>query len=238
MIGSTPVRFRRVSSQLRKYRQIYNEDSMQGLIWSFKDLLRKTRKAFFSVEKFYLYTMNLNPETKIPNLQSKVDGLRVKPVYLPISLQEYEYMGNEGVDFEKLPEAIEYEIGLKDGTIVFLTYKDNVLMNRTGMTLYRNGVYKYCCPVDHDCVGSVYAGFSETNKAARMLGIYSFIHSYMFNYLKDMGFKRVVLLESDEQTGPRKIQDRLGAKVEYSTYCIRLFFFVYWTKPKINNPGI
>ncbi len=177
--------------------------------------------------------MDLGSDLEIPSLQSKVEGLSIKPVFLPISLQEYEYLGNEGVDFEKVTGAVEYGAGMHDGTIVFLTYKDRMLMNRTGMTLYKNGAYTYCCPSGEEKAGTVYAGFSETTKAARNLGIYSFVHSHIFNFVKQMGFKRVVLLESEEQPGPRKVQDKLGAKVLYTIRCVRILLLLnYWTSPK------
>lgn len=233
MIGSIPVRFRRITSELKKYWLVCNDEGLPGLIWSGKDLLRKIRKAFFSTENFYVYEMDLGADVEIPMLQSKVEGLLVKPVFLPISLQEYEYLGNEGVDFEKMTGAMEYGSGMHDGTIVFLTFKDRMLMNRTGMTLYKNGAYTYCCPSREEETGTVYAGFSETMKAARNLGIYSFVHSYIFNYLKQMGFKRVVLLESEEQPGPRKVQDKLGAKVLYTIRCTRILLLLnYWTSPR------
>jgi len=198
------------------------------------DFFHKIRKAFFSIENFYVYEVALNSNIEIPMLESKVEGLRVKPVFLPISLQEYEYLGNEGINFEDVIGAVEYQRGMKDGTIVFLTYKDDKLMNRTGMTLYRNGVYTYCCPLEKEFKDTVFAGFSETTKAARKLGIYSYVHSHIFNFLKQGGFKRVILLESEEQPGPRKVQDKLGAKIKYTIRCIRvLLLFNYWTKPRI-----
>lgn len=233
MLGSTPVRFRRLSSEFKKYRRICNEEGIQGLSWCVINFLHKTRKAFFSIEKFYVYEMALSPDIEIPLLTSKVEGLRVKPIFLPISLQEYEYLGNEGVDFEKLMGAKDYQSDMNNGTIIFLTYKKETLINRTGMTLYKNGVYQYCCPLENKSTGTVYAGFSETTKTARKLGVYSFIHSYIFNYLKEMGFKKVELLESEDQPGPRKVQDKLGAKITHTTTCIRLLlFFIYWTTPK------
>lgn len=232
MLVTVPVPFRRISSQFKKYYQIYLEDGRAGLLWVIKDFSHKARKAIFSLEKLYVYEINLGSE--IPKLKAKFNDLVVKPIFLPISLSEYEYLGNEGYDFLKHPDALPYQPSMRRGTIVFLTFKDENLMNRTGMTLYRNGAYIKSYPKEFDHEGTVYAGFSETTKEARMAGIYSFVHSYIFNYLKEIGFKRVILLESEEQPGPRKVQDRLGATVIYTIYCIRLFMLLsYWTKPDI-----
>jgi hypothetical protein len=231
MLGSTPVNSRRISSEFKKYLQIYKEEGFDGIIWAIKDFGHKVRKAIFSIEKIYVYEMKLNTENDIPKLNAKIDGLNVKPIFLPISLQDYECFVKENVDFEKLKGAQIYQRGLHNGTIVFLTYKEETLMNRTGMTLYRNGAYKYSCKNEFDTGKTVFAGFSETTKAARMMGIYSFVHSYIYRYLKDMGFENVILLESEEQPGPRKVQDRLGAKIRYSVKCIRVLLLLnYWVK--------
>lgn len=229
MFASSPAKLRRISSEFHKYSQIFSEEGYPSIVWAIKDFSFKVRKALFSIEKFYVYEMKLDNKIEIPVLNAKIDGLNVRPIFLPISLEEYEYLGKSNANFEKIESACEYRKSLKDGTIVFLTYKGQTLMNRTGMTLYKNGAYSNCCPDELGREGAVFAGFSETTKKARMMGIYSFVHSHIYRYLKEMGFKKVILLESEEQPGPIKVQDRLGAKIIRSVHCVRFFIlFNYW----------
>lgn len=228
----TPIPIGRIKSIFMTRKAILKQEGFVSLL---KNLFSTFLGLLFSYEHFYLYRYRLDPSMEIPLVPCKVDSLVMKPIFLPISLQEYELLGTQGFDFSTHPKAQEYKKGLGNGTIVFYTSNDNGLVNRTGMTTYRNGVYQYVYPSYLDKGNTVYAGFSETNKEHRLKGVYTYVHSEIYRYLREAGFSEVILLESKEQIGPRKAQERLGAEVLRESYHLRLLFLLNlrWNRPNL-----
>ena len=235
MLAKSPVTLSRVNSFYKEKRLILKEEGFLGLAEILKDILTKAKKAIFSFERFDIYKYDLTLVSESPLEKCKLDGLLVKPFFIPITLQEYEHLGTRRFDFSKHAKATEYGESSGKGTIVFCTFKDGDLVNRTGMTLYRNGVYEYVYPAESENGSTVYAGFSETTKKFRRMCVYSYVHSYIYRYLRNKGFSKVILLESEEQAGPRKVQERLGAKIIGQSYIIRFFLFINfrWNRTKV-----
>jgi hypothetical protein len=228
-----PIPIHRIKSIFKKRKTILQKEGFVSLL---KNLFTTFRDLLFSYQRLYLYRYRLDTSADIPDVSCKVDNLVIKPIFVPISLQEYELLGNEGFDFFKHPEAREYKEGLGDGTIVFCAFTDNELVFRTCLTLYRDGVYRYIYPAYLDKGATVYSGFSETKKEYRLKGVYKYVWTEIYRYLrKKKGVEEVILLEPADQVGPRKVQDRFGAKVLCKSYFLRLLFLLTfrWNRPNI-----
>lgn len=224
----TPIKADRLRTVYRKKKLILRKEGFLSLL---KNIFLHFISCLFHHERYFLYEYSLNSSMHIPVLPCKVDNLEIRPIWVPISLEEYELLGDEGFDFRTHAESRDFKEATGNGTIVFCTFRDNELVNRTGMTTYRNGVYKYVYPSFTDDVTTAYAGFSETKEKYRYKGVYTYVHSEIYRYLKKNGFVKVILLEAEEQIGPRKVQDRLGAKVLYNVDHFRLFFLAnFWLK--------
>jgi hypothetical protein len=234
LFAKSPITLTRVGSFWKEKKLILQKEGLSGASEIMVDILKKLKKATFSFECFDIYEYEIESTCNIPIPKCKLSDLEVKHIFAPITLQEYEYLGTQKYDFTRHPEAKEYDDRDKKGTIIFYTFKNGELVNRTGMTLYRNGVYNYICPFVLDDGRTVYAGFSETTKKYRFMGVYSYVHSYIYRYLKEKGFSKVILLESEEQSGPRKVQERLGAISVGRSYVIRILFFINfrWNQAK------
>jgi len=190
----------------------------------------------FKYHKYYIYENNL-AELADASPACRVDNLTMQAIWLPITLAEYEQLGGQGFDFSVHPDARECQGPADKGTIVFWTTVNGELVNRTGMTTMRKGsAYKdirkfYPSFVDDSRIA--YAGFSETAVEYRRKGVYTWVHAEIFRYFKEKGFSRVILLEGEEQVGPRKVQDRLGSKVVREAQLLNL---LPGFRPKIATP--
>ena len=211
------------------------------LVWHQEGFLSLIKQILCIYKTYYIYEMRLNTSTGIPDIPCQVSNLTIKPLFIPITLAEYEQLGRKGCDFSARPDIQDYRKG-DEGTIVFWTTANNdEFVNRTGMTTMRKGsVYEQIqrfCPSFVDDGHSAYAGFSETAIQHRLKGVYTYVHSKIYRYLSDEGFSRVVLLEGKEQVGPRKAQDKLGAQVLNKAWHLRLLYLFnfMWTKPKMNQ---
>ncbi len=67
------------------------------------------------------------------------------------------------------------------------------------------------------------------------------MHSMIYAWARTNGFARVVLLEGEDQPGPRKSQDKLGSAVVAETCHITLFSGLrsrYRIQLWVNNPHL
>lgn len=216
----------RIKILFSRWKRILPEEGFPSF---FKDIATFLIRLLFSHQLFYLYEKKLDSSEEIPIVPCKVDGLAIRPIFLPITLQEYERLGANGLDFSLHPEARDYKNYLDKGTIVFWTTLNGEFVNRTGMTTIGKGsTYEHpqhFYPSFVDDGYTAYAGFSETAVTYRMKGVYSWVHSEIYRFFKEKGLRRVLLLENREQVGPRKLQDRLGAKVLHKVHNIRILVF-------------
>lgn len=228
------ISLERIKSMIRKKRSILRKE---GCLSLFRDISLMSLKLVVSYDHFYLYEHGLNPSTAAPEVACSVDNLKMERIFLPITLEEYERHGREGVDWSRDPRRQDFCDESSGGTIVFYTYYGDELVNRTGMTLYRNGVYRHVYPARMDDGMTVYAGFSETNERFRKKGIYTYVHAEIYKYLAGQGFSKVILLEAAELTGVRKIQDKLGSRVLWECYHVRILYLfdVRWRKGKASG---
>jgi len=228
------IKAERIRILLTQWKRILREE---GFLPLFTSMVTFFIRLLFSYQLFYLYEKTLDPSDEIPIVPCKVSGLTIRPIFLPITLKEYERLGANNFDFSLHPEARDYENYLDKGTIVFWTTLNGEFVNRTGMTTMRKGsTYEYLkkyYPSFIDDGYTAYAGFSETAVKYRLKGVYSWVHSEIYRYFREKGIYRVLLLEENEQVGPRKVQARMGAKVLSEVYHLRviILFNFRWVRP-------
>lgn len=165
-----------------------------------------------------LYEHVLDPLTQYPDKLPRIEGLEVTRVFMPISLGMYEKMGLRGFNFAGAAGRWEYSRG-RHGSIVFWVSSEGKYVHRTGFATSREGtayallqdIYKYDESMDNG--DAAYAGYSETAAEFRRKGVYSYMYSRMYRELRELGFKKILLIEPGYVIGPQKVQERLGSRV-------------------------
>ncbi len=172
---------------------------------------------------YYVYVNALAPVQLPP---CSVADLEFACTELPITLAGYERLARSGQNL-RLCHGVAAEGGSRHRTFVFLTTTHGEMVNVTGMTATRTGsVYSQVSsfwPSFRDDDVTLYAGYSETVPEHRRKGVYSWVHGRIFAWARTNGFRRIVLLEGEDQSGPRSSQDKLGSTVVAETCHVTLF---------------
>jgi len=227
----TPITKARIISTFKKYRLDINKHGFSSIKNICLDIFNKIKRLVFSIDRYYLYKYDLKQNQNISIIKPKIDKVEMVRLFLPITIDEYERLSESGYDFRQHPLSSEYISGQK-GTFVFYGILNKVIIYRSCLSTYCNGVYEYIYPAQLRTNGSVYQGFNETSIDCRNKGLYSWAQCEMFQFAQQLGFKEIIMLEPEDQLGPRKVQDRLGSKLIYESFCLRLLFiFNYrWNK--------
>ncbi len=196
---------------LSKIRRTYQEHGLRQLV----------KKAFYTSREFDLFELTCDSLGDFSDITCGVPNPIIQQLFIPISLKEYERLGEENYYFPDHPQVSEYERGKGFGTIIFWMTSNGKFVHRTGLTTSKNdtiyNLLKGCRNYSHEMEerGDVaYAGFSETSEEFRRKGVYTFIYSRMYPYLKEKGFKKILLLEERTEliTKLAQVQARFGAK--------------------------
>ncbi len=221
------------SSRLRRGKQILHEE---GFLSFFKHAASFLLYVLFVYGKQCLYEHSLEGSGDIPDVRCQVGNVRLKSVFLPMTLLEYNNLALQGFDFLSHPDARNYEKRLVNGTIVFYAFTGDEFLFRTAMTTSRSEIspvylryYPPSIPEGHTAC----AGFSETAIKYRGKGIYTYVYAEIYRYLRQMGISRVLVLLNEEPLAAHRVQQRLGAKLLCKTYSVRLLrrFSFTWVKP-------
>lgn len=235
MLTPSPVKIKRIRSLLLSHKKTFKEEGINSVPSIIKDILSKFRRSIFTIDKYYLYEKKLLDKVEI--CSSRVKNVKMEIIFLPIPIEVYEMLGEMGYDFRKHPEKDEPKAGNTNGTFIFLGIKDNIIIFRSCISNFRNGVYLDLYPEKNDSEKTCYQGFNWTHPKFRKMGLYTWAQTFMFNYMKNIGFESIVMLEPEDQIGPRKVQDRLGSQFLCESFAFRLLFFINyrWNKPQLNN---
>lgn len=239
MFAPSTVSFRRIHRLLIEDVNILKQKGVKSLPTVLRDIFSKARRSLISLEKYYLYEKRLHEEKEIPCIQPRVEGVIMETIFIPISIEEYEALGERGFDFRKHPEARPYRSNEGKGTILFLGVKSNNIIYRSCISNYRNGIYFYIYQDYADSTTICYQGFNWTHPNFRKLGLYTWAQTEMFTFMKNQGYEKIVMLEPDDQVGPRKIQDRLGSTMICESFAFRCLFVIHyrWNKYRQSEVG-
>ena len=191
--------------------------------------------------RYSLYEKVLDNRVQAAGAMADPIGTRTEAIHLPITLVEFELAARWGFDWGTDPRGVAFGAEQSSGSVVFRTV-DGVgrLVNQTGMTLQAEGsVYEHvrrCVAIGDTRVA--YAGYSETAPQFRRRGVYALAHERIYDIFCHNGIERVVLLEGDEQLGPRSAQEKLGAVIRADLSHVRVLGVVHhWSARVRRNPS-
>jgi len=235
MLAPSPVKLTRIRALLTSQINAIKTGGTRELPNSIREVSGKVRRAFLSFDKYYLYARDFKENEHIQVVNPRVEDVTMDIVFLPMSIEEYEVLGEKGFDFRNHPDKMVYSPGTGKETIVFLGIRGSEIIYRSCISTFRNAVYQHIYPQQLDSKTTCYQGFNWTHPAYRKRGLYTWAQTVMFNFMKDQGYHRIVMLEPEEQIGPRKVQDRLGSKMLCESFAFRFMVLVNyrWNRPPL-----
>jgi hypothetical protein len=174
-------------------------------------------------KRYYVYVNSL---ANVDLMPCGVPDLQFESIEMPITLAQYELLAHSGQDPRQWHLAPSSD-NATPKSFVFVTTSHGTLVNVTGMTVTRQGsvysqIHTFWPPFREDR-STLYAGYSETAADYRRKGVYTWVHGMIFSWAERNGFERVILLEGEDQPGPRSSQDKLGSSVVAETCHVTLF---------------
>lgn len=191
-----------------------------------KESILKVIKNLILYESFMMfYILQFDPVKKYAIFPTKVPEIDIQPVYLPITLREFEKAYSHGEDFREHAGKWKYEEG-DDGTYAFwVSSKGKFVHSACFGTSITDSEYlqvkdAYEVHGDMDRGYSATGGFATTSPDFRRMGVYAHTVTWIYAYLRERGFKRILSLFRWYVVGPQKMQWRLGAnfiaKIDFS----------------------
>jgi len=157
-------------------------------------------------------------------------NVTIKPIFVPMTLEEFEEVAWQGFDFRSHPNAQNYEKGLNNGVIVFYAFAGDEFLFITGTALGKRGTY--CDYPLSDDGRTVIMGYTETAIKYRQRGVFSYVYFNVCRYLGEQGFSKGLALAQDVTIASNRVHQKLGAKMVCVVYSLRLLLFNFrWVKP-------
>jgi len=187
----------------------------------------------FVYKRDYLYEYNFGAFADMPNTPCRVHNVTIKPIFVPMSLGEFEKLAHQGFDFRSHPNAENYEKGLNNGVIVFYAFAGDELLFKTGVALGKRGTYRGY-PLSDDGA-TVIMGYTETAIEYRQKGVFRYVYCEVCRYLGNQGFSKGLALAQDVTIASNKVHNKLGARmvrVVHSLSFLSLLNFTWgkWVK--------
>lgn len=184
-------------------------------------------KRFFMHETYYLYENRLDGLT----FPYKVANLMLRVITQP---EEFDEVLAEGFDFSsyELMSSQQCKERLARRAILFCAFVGKEIVHGSWV-----GVDKRChedfysFPMNYGCPACI--GGTMTSPKYRRKGIYTYVHSEIFRYLREKGLSKAVLQIGKDNTAPQKAQSKLGSHIVgkgHSLKLLLLFNFRWTTK--------
>lgn len=209
---------------------------MQGIIGLFKKGKRVLREeGFLSLLKRILFAYSAidlwDNNLGGPIITCKVDNLRLKII---TELEEFEELLFDGFDLSWYEMNIQQcRERLSKSTMLFfaLVGKETAHISWVGTTKRTHGDF-YSFPIDYEHEASI--GGTMTAPKYRGKGIYTWVYSQIYKYLREEGYSRAVFEVHKANIAAQKAQAKLNSTIWGEGHCLRLLilFNFRWIKPK------
>ena len=185
------------------------------------------KRSLFAYSTIDLWENNLDSHS----ITCKVDNLKLKII---TELEEFDELLSDGFDFSwyemSIPQCRER---LSKGAILFLALvgKEVSHVSWVGMTKRTHGGF-YSFPMDYEHEAGI--GGTMTNPKYLRKGIYTWVYSQIFQYLREKGYLRAIFEVHKDNISAQKAQAKLNSTIWGEGHYLRLLFLVNfrWIKLK------
>ena len=188
------------------------------------------KKSLFSYSVVDLRGNNLNG----PIIACEVDNLTLKIITELEEFDELLTIISNGFGLSWYEMSIQQcRERLSRGAILFLALvgKETSHISWVGTTKRTHGEFYFSSPIDYEHEASI--GGTMTFPKYRGKGIYTWVYSQIFQYLRDKGYSRAVFEVDKTNVAVQKAQVKLGSYVWGEMYDLRFLLFKFrWVKPK------
>ena len=207
-----------------KGKRVFYEEGFLSFIRRFLSFIKWLLFAYSIID---LWENNLDSQCST----CKVDNLRLKII---TELEEFDELLSDGFDLSWYEMSIQQcRERLSKGTILFLALvgKEVSHVSWVGTTKRTHGDF-YSFPIDYEHEAGI--GGTMTNPKYRRKGIYTWVYSQIFQYLREKGYLRAIFEVHKDNISAQKAQAKLNSTIWGEGHYLRLLFLVNfrWIKLK------
>lgn len=200
----------------------------QGFFSFVKYMVAFFIRVLFVCGSCYIYENRLDG----PSITHKLDNLTLRLISTP---EEFQQLLVENFDFSSYTDIPLSRKRLNRGAKAFYTFIDKEFAHVTWAATSRKAkgdFHPYPIEEDTACVGA-----TITAPQYRRKGINVYVHSHIFQYLREKGLSRAVISINKDNISAQNSQIKLGSIRWGNGYYVRLLYlFNYmWTKSKMNQ---
>jgi hypothetical protein len=225
-----PMVVTKMCTLARRGRTILREEGFTAFMKRAALFLKKSFSVNYS--SYYIYENRLEG----PQFEPKIEGASLKIVSAP---EEFDRLAAEGLIL--LPWDIKV---LKNkaarGAIAFCAFVGRNLAHVTWLALSeeaKNTVDPF--PTKIDWQREAWSGSSRTNAKFQRMGLYSYVYSEIFRYLKEIGRVRDRFTIEKNNTASQNTLAKFDSKVIAEGWYLKVFFWKFWKeKPKGKHQNV
>lgn len=224
-------------------------DNRAGILWSraLSVLRRQGPASFLKQTMLYLLTNGLtrksiylyeNDFSHIPEFLPRAENCELRVIYKPSEVDDLLAKSYDFASYRKFYRDMpELKATLAKGAILFAAFVDRQLAHTTWVALTESAkqdIDSVPYKVDFEA-GEVCSGDSETNPKFRRLGLYPYVYSNIFTFLKREGHPLDRFAIEKNNTASNHTLEKFGSRIYAEGRLIRFLLWSFWREKPAGN---
>ena len=223
-----PKTIKSISSKINRAKTLFREGK---LILHEEGFISLVKRLLYAHKIVYLYRNDLGS----PSIGCNADN----PTLIVVTcLEEFDKLLIEGFDFSAYEMSIQQcKERISRRSVLFCVFVDNELAHGTWVSMDRQTHSEfYHFPLNYEHEASL--GGTMTIPKYQGKGIYTYVYSQIFQYLRKKGVSRAVFEIHKDNLIAQKAQARLGSAIFSEGHHLRLLYLFNfkWIKPMSGCP--
>jgi GNAT superfamily N-acetyltransferase len=207
----------------RRSEEILQRDGLlpfikRAFLFSLKSLVRSFRYG-----NYYIYEKTLNEMNEF-KFTPKIQNVILKIICIPTEVDD---LIAEGFDINSYLPTDELKTRINKRAILFCVFVGKELAHTSWVAL-DNKANMDPVPFEIDWQNEACLGPSYTNPKYRGLGVYTFVMSKIYKFLKEKGWLKAKFTVNKKYIAPQKAHAKLGTKIVGEARHLKLLLWEFW----------
>ena len=210
----------------RRSKEILQREGLLPLIKrAFLFSVRSLVGFFFSYGNYYIYEKTLNGMTE-SEFTPKIQNPTLKILYTPMEVDE---LIAEGFDFSSYSNIENLKERLGKGAILFCVFIGRYLAHTSWVAMSEESKRDIdILPFAVNFQSEVCIGSAVTYPKYRRAGIYTYVYSEIYRFLKEKGWCKAKFSVKIDNIAPQKAQAKLGSGIIAEGRYLKLLWWKSW----------
>lgn len=187
-------------------------------------------RSFFSYGNYYIYEKTLNDANEL-QFTPKIQNCNLKILSTP---EEVDELIAEGFHINAYLAISETKARISRRAILFCVFVGKELAHRSWVTM-SNETRMDMLPYAVDFRSEVCLGSTDTYPKYRGLGIYTYVYSEIYKFLKEKGWSKARFSSRTDNTAVQKAQAKLASRIYARGRYLRLLQRKVWKEEPIEK---